>query len=83
MLLFACVSVSVCVYERVVTLWMTSFRGAINRACPWAVDLLQESSLERQPTEKIELTAFEGMQRKGYVTECVMCVYIQFKSQIS
>lgn len=48
------VRVYLCVYGGVVTLWMTSFRGAINRACPWAVDLSYESSPERQQTEKIE-----------------------------
>lgn len=74
--------VYLCVYGRVVTLWMTSFRGAINRACPWAVDLSYESSPERRQTEKIERKAFEGMYREGDVTECVMCVCIQFKSQI-
>lgn len=66
----------------IVTLWMTSFRGAINRACPWAADLSYASSPERRQTEKIEREAFEGMQRKRDVTECVMCVCIQFKSQI-
>lgn len=77
-----CMRVCLCVYERAVTLWMTSFRGAINRACPWAVGLSYEFSLEKQQTEQIEQQAFEATHRKGYVTECVMCVCIQFKSQI-
>ena len=72
-----------CLYGRAVTLWMTSFRGAINRACPWAVDLSYEPSPERQQTGKNRTEKhLRAMQRKGDVAECVMCVCIQFKSQI-
>lgn len=74
-----CIYVCVCVYGSLVTLWMTSFKGAIKRACLWAVDLSYESSLERQRMEKRERAS---MKRKGDVTECMMCVCILFKSQI-
>lgn len=67
---------------KVVTLWMTSFRGTINRECPWAVDISYEFSLERQQAQKKEWKAFEGVRRKVNAPECVMCVCVQFKSQI-
>lgn len=73
-----CASASVC--QRVATLWMTSFRGAIKRACPWAVELSFESPLERNSENRAG--GLWGHQKQGDVTECVMWVCIQFKSQI-
>lgn len=56
----------------VVTLWMASFRGAINRACPWAVDLSYKSSLERQRTGRKRIRARGGKEMSANAR----CVFV-------
>lgn len=71
-----CVYVCVCVWGGGVTLWMASFRGAINRECPWAVHLSYYFALQKKQSGNIERKAFEGTQWKSRCHGmCDVCLY--------